>query len=187
MAREPIYKAEGIILKRRNVGETDRIVTIFTKEYGKIRVIAKGIRRIHSRRAPYLEIFSQVKLIIHHGRLLDSVSEVEGINDFHSLKSDLRKVSLAYLVCELVDTLLAERQEHRDVFELMRATLAKLEENKSDPPADLGRHFALELLWLLGFLPRGQVLTGRKLQDFIENLAEKHLRTPKLIRQLFNP
>ena len=52
------YKVNAIVLARRNIGEADKLITLFTKEYGKKKVLAKGIRRVSSRRAPYLEQFS---------------------------------------------------------------------------------------------------------------------------------
>jgi len=62
------YKAEGIVIKRKNFGEADRILTVFTKKYGKIKVLAKGVRRITSRRGPNVELFNQVELVLHQGR-----------------------------------------------------------------------------------------------------------------------
>ena len=179
-----LYKAEGIILSRRNVGEADRILTVFTKEYGKIRLIAKGIRRVSSRRAPHLEIFTRVTLMIHRGTSLDSVTEATPMDVYETLRTDLERVSMAYFYCELVSVLLAEHQEHTDVYRLLTDTLSNL--NTQAGPLDpmVFREFTLELLWTLGFLPRNQRLQGSKLQSFVESIAERRLRTPKLVRQL---
>src|SRR3990167_3836469 len=84
-----IYKAQGIILARKNVGEADRVLTVFTNEYGKVRVIAKGIRRINSRRSPHLEVFNHVGLMIRHGKAMDSVTEAETIESFPAIRCDL--------------------------------------------------------------------------------------------------
>lgn len=179
-----IYKAEGIILKRKNVGEADRIITVFTKQYGKLRLIAKGIRRISSRRAAHLEIFSQVSLVVHHGKSLDSVSEVQPIAAFESLRQDLQRVGVAYVLCELVDMLTPEKQEHEDIYLILSHTLATLEQSSGKALYDKSKHFALELLWTLGFLPREKTLNGVSLQAFIENISEKQLKTPRLVRHL---
>ncbi|MBU1326636.1 DNA repair protein RecO [Patescibacteria group bacterium] len=186
MIESRIYKALAIVLKRKNYREKDRIITGFTKEYGKIRLIARGVRRINSRRAPFLEIFSQVAIVAHRGKVFDSISEAQGISDFGLLRQDLKKVGIAYLLCELVDALLAEKQEHRDVYGLLLRALNSLNTKGTSRLHQTGRKFALELLWDLGFLPRGHVLRGSILQDFIENITEKRLCSPKLIRQLFN-
>lgn len=179
-----LYKAEGIILSRRNVGEADRILTIFTREYGKVRLIAKGIRRISSRRGPHLEIFTQVHLMIHRGTTMDSVTEATPVDTFEFLRLDLERVSMAYFYCELVSVLLAEHQEHADVYQLLVDTLSNLSTHTGTLDPMVFREFTLELLWTLGFLPRQKRLQGAKLQSFVENIAERKLRTPKLVRQL---
>lgn len=178
-----LYKAEGVILSRRNVGEADRILTVFTKEYGKVRLIAKGIRRVNSRRAPHLEIFTRCALMIHRGTLLDSVTEVTPIDVFERVRTDLDRVSIAYLYCELVSVLLAEHQEHADIYTSLVTALTDL--NKDGPIDRLqSREFTLDLLWTLGFLPRTKRLSGAKLQSFVESIAERRLRVPKMVRHL---
>lgn len=186
-----IYKVRAVVLKRRNAGEADRIITIFTKEYGKMRVIAKGIRKITSRRAAHLEVFREAFLTVHKGKTLDIVTEVTSRPLFHESYT-VQKVSFAYYLCELVDRLLPEHlptgrqsQEHADVFTLLVDAFHSL---------DLGEEasvwqrevfgFALELLWLLGYLPRARKLSDENIQPYIESIIEKKLRTPKLIRQL---
>ena len=179
-----LYKAEGIILSRRNIGEADRILTVFTKEYGKIRLIAKGIRRVSSRRAPHLEIFTRVSLMIHRGGPMDSVTEATPIDVYENVRLDLERVSMAYFYCELISVLLAEHQEHVDVYLLLVTTLSNLNATSGPLNPMVFREFTLELLWTLGFLPRNQRLQGAKLQSFVEGIAERRLRTPKLVRQL---
>jgi len=163
-----IYKVEAIILKRRNIGEADRILTVFSKQYGKLKIVARGIRKITSRRAPHLEIFSRVELMLHRGKTFDIVTEVEPIDGYLSLRKDLSLVSAAYYACELIDILLPERQEHRDVFELLKTHLSVV------GPSD---QFALSLLHMLGFLPPSKTLESPELENFIERIAERRMRT----------
>ncbi len=184
MSSPRIYKADGIILKRKNIGESDRILTIFTKEYGKLRIIAKGIRRVTSRRAPHLEVFTRVNTLLHRGKSLDSISEVEPVEIFEEIRGDLGRVSIAYLYCELIDALLPEKQEHRDIFDLLVHSLQTLNNKDSDDTYYYSRQFALELLWRLGFLPRSKTLRGDDLKSFIENITEKRLRTPHFARHV---
>ena len=186
MSSPRIYKAEGIILKRRNVGETDRILTVVTKEYGKIRVLAKGIRRVSSRRSPHVEVFTCVHLLIHRGKTLDVVSEVAPLATFSSIRGDLGRLSVAYFYCELVDTLIAERQEHRQVYRLLLEALQWLNDAPARSIYGRTKQFALALLWDLGFLPRDKNLVGHELQSFIENITEKHLHTPRFVRQILS-
>lgn len=175
-----LYKADAIILSRKNHGESDRIITVFTKEYGKLRLIAKGIRKISSRRAPHLEIFSRVQLVMHQGYTMDSVSEVTSLYPGDK-KLDLQEISIAYFYCELVNALLPEKQVHTDVYELLGGALESLVHGNIYAKS---KDFTLTLLRILGFLEHDSPLRGEELQQFIENITQRKLRTPKLIRQV---
>lgn len=178
-----VYTTHAIVLKRRNVGEADRILTIFSKEYGRMRVVAKGIRRVSSRRAPHLEVFSHVTLMLHKGKTWESVTEVTPIDSFLKLRASLPRVSAAYYLCELVDALTAERQEHREVYTLLLNALTALAEG-SEEPLPLTERFALALLRTLGFLAQDRELTAGQIEPYIEGIIEKHLRTPKILSKL---
>ena len=180
-----VSKAEGIILSRKNIAEADRIVTIFTKEFGKLRLMAKGIRKTASRRAPYLEIFSHVNIVIHQGKGMESITEVTPVGEQDLLRNDLERISVAYFYCELVNHLLPEKQEHRDVFILLADALDVLRHSTFESIGSQSKTFALALLRLLGFLESTRDLGGKELQSFIENITERRLRTPKLIKQVF--
>lgn len=179
------YIVHAIVLKRRNVGEADRMITLFTQEYGKIRVIAKGIRRIQSRRASHLEIFRHITASIHKGKALDSLMEVRSSALLDASNAHVQKVSFAYYLCELVDRLLPEHQEHAEVYALMKHAFASL-----DAGNDIGLwqrnifSFALELLWLLGYLPRTTTLQDDTIQPYIEGIIERKLRAPAILTKL---
>ncbi|OGB80350.1 DNA repair protein RecO, partial [candidate division CPR3 bacterium GWE2_35_7] len=85
------YKTEGIILKKQKIQEADYIITIFSKHYGKIRAVAKGARRIISRKSGSLELLNWCSFFLAEGRNLDLISEVELKKTFQSLKEDLHK------------------------------------------------------------------------------------------------
>src|SRR5258706_9060146 len=114
-----VYTVEGIILKRKNVGEADRILTIFTKQQGKIRVIAKGVRKMISKRAPHIEVFNHLVLTIHKGKMLDMLTEVSTVSTFASIRADLKRIGAAYYLLEVIDGLLPEGQAHEEVFFLL--------------------------------------------------------------------
>ena len=79
----------------------------------------KGIRRITSKRAPHLEIFTHLTCLVHKGKTMDSITEVTSLESYPNIRNEVDRVSIAYLLCELVDTLLGEKQEHRDVYALL--------------------------------------------------------------------
>ena len=143
------YKTEAIVLKRTNFGEADRLVTVFSKHRGKLTLLAKGIRRLTSRKKGHLELFNRVKLQIANGKNLDIITEAETINSFPQLRVNLNRVRIAYLLLELVDKLTAENQEHPDVYQLLLDNLSRLDSQQAPP--DLIETFETNLLSVLGF------------------------------------
>lgn len=179
-----LYVTSGVILKRIKVGEADRILTVFTKEYGKIRVIAKGVRRIYSRRSPHVELFRNVRLSLNRGKTMDSVSEAEGMDDVTG-NTTIRGIGHAYFVCELVDRLLPESLEHRDVYALLVDMLRNI--RTADSQYDLAAEtdkFALVLLRILGYLPKEKELPHDEIVRFIEEIIERKLKSPAILTRL---
>jgi DNA repair protein RecO (recombination protein O) len=172
-----VYTAEGIVLKRNVTGEADRILTIFTKQYGKMRILAKGIRRITSRRAGHMEVFTHGIFTLHGGHSIDLVSEASTVRSGSLFDTDALRLEYAYCVCELVDQLLADRQEHEDVFYLLRDSLNNLLSSNTLPAYQtILTTFAHTLLWNLGFLPRSQSVSITRMKQHIERITERRLR-----------
>jgi DNA repair protein RecO (recombination protein O) len=176
------FKAEGIVIKRNNYSEADKIVTIFTKKNGKIRVKATGVRKIASRRSPHIELFNYCVFSLYQAKNMPVLTEVESKESFPLLKKDLKRVGLAYHVCELVDGLCAENQEHSDVFMLLGQTLRKIsnEENLTE----IIHEFELELLRILGFRAPSASKSKINTQEIIEGILERRLKTKQILPQL---
>ncbi len=145
------YKTKGIILHRKDFSESDRIVTIFTLDYGKIYTIAKGIRRPGSKSSGHLELFTYCDLFIASGRNLDIICQAETKNSFRPLRYNLFKTSLAYYIAELVLKIAQERQKNKNVFNLLKDTFNYL--SKDGNPEVLLRWFELALIGNTGFHP----------------------------------
>lgn len=171
------FRTEGVIIRRRNVGEADRILTLFTKKHGKLRVLAKGIRRITSRRGPNLELFNLVTLYLHKGKTFDIVTEAQVTNTFVRIRKNLELVGLAYYVCELIDSLCPEHQPHPKVFDLFVSTLEELD-------SGVIRRFELGLLSELGFLPKYIASTNLNATSFIERILERKLKSTSFLTKL---
>src|SRR5574341_1723464 len=105
----PVYKAEGIVLRRVNLGEADRIVTLLTREYGRLSAVAKGARKPKSRFVGRLELFTHLRGLLAQGRTLDVVSQVEVVDPFPAVRTDLGRMSAASFVAEVTDRALPER------------------------------------------------------------------------------
>ncbi len=122
-------KVEGIVLKRRNLGEADRILTVFTLQKGKITVLAKGVRRITSRRSGNVELLNRVVMYLHPARNFLILTEALSLDTYQKLKEDLILSVSAFHIMELTDRLIAENQENRILYEHLVNVLQKLSRN----------------------------------------------------------
>ncbi|MEJ2606707.1 MAG: DNA repair protein RecO [Anaerolineales bacterium] len=150
-ARDRVYRTEAVVVRRQNLGEADRLLTLYSFDHGKIKAIAKGIRRPQSRKAGHLEPFTQVALMLAKGRELDIITQAEAIELFPHLRQDLVLLSQAAYVVELLDRFTVERDRNRSLYRLLVNTLERLEAG-ADPDAVL-RFYELRLLDLTGYKP----------------------------------
>lgn len=175
MAKAKTYKTEAVILKRLNFSEADKILTFYTKHYGKISAIAKGIRKLTSRKAGSLELFNHVVIFLAKGKNLDIITEASLINSFPRFRKDLNRVKLAYEVCEVVERLTVEEKGNDLVFLKLKDFLYGLD--SKDPFGSL--EFKVQILSLLGFgIPKNP--TNEKIDSYIESIIEKKLRAKNI-------
>lgn len=162
------YTSQGIVLARRNFGEADRILVMYTKNFGRISLIAKGIRRPKSRKRGHVEVFSLVNFQATVGRGLDLVTEAELVDDFSEIRSSLNKVSLAYYFAEVVGRITHEGEPNIELFDLILKYLNKLKE--TNRLKILRMDFLLKLLITLGYWPGGKKLPDpdKELERVIE-------------------
>ena len=176
------FKTEGIVIKRTNFNEADRIVTIFTKRNGKIKIKASGVRRITSRRSPHIEPLNYAIFNLYQGKSMATLIEVDCLEDFSNLKTNLKKMGYAFHVLELIDSLCAENQENLEIFELLDKTLKRI--SKEEDSKKVIYEFELKLLSLLGFYTHSEELFAANTQVFIAQLLERKLKTKQIIPQL---
>ncbi len=146
------YHTQAIVLSHIEYGEADRILKIFTLEKGKISAIAKGVRKIRSRKAGHLEPFTHVNLYLAKGRNLDIITQAETIDPFLGLRENLERVAYASYVMELLDRFTYEEGQNVGLFRLLANTLSRLE-NQSNTETVV-HFFEVRLLDLLGFRPQ---------------------------------
>lgn len=153
-ARERLYRTEAIVLKRQDFGEADRVLTLMTADRGKLRAVAKGVRRTTSRKAGHIELFSQSQLLLAKGRNMDVITQAQAVNLFRPLHDDLLRFTYASYMAELVDKFMEEADTHEDVYLLLRDALEAVGEVKHENGfALLARFFEMRLLSLGGFQP----------------------------------
>lgn len=131
------------------MGEADRILTVFSLKRGKISVLAKGVRRITSRRSGNVELLNRVSMFLYPGKNFLILTEATSLDTYQKLKEDLMLSTYAYHILELVDKLTAENQENRILYGHLKEVLERLEKN---PRQILIRAFEAKILSNLGFV-----------------------------------
>lgn len=149
--RSRLYRTEAVILRRQDLGEADRLLTLYTPDKGKIRAVAKGVRRPGSRKAGHLELFVRSRLLLAKGRELDIITQAETIASYSGLRSDLMRLGQAAYAIELLDRFGVEEGDTQALYLLMIDTLERLER---DPrPENASRFYQIRLLDLVGYRP----------------------------------
>ena len=145
------YKSQGLVLRQYTLGEADRILSILTPNMGKVRVVAKSVRRPHSKLRGHLDLTNIVDFSASHGRNLDIVTEAQVRDDHPRIRADLPLLSQAVYVCELADSFAEERSPSRNLYLLTTVTLDLLPE--TDDAWLVTRWFEARLLEVSGFMP----------------------------------
>jgi DNA repair protein RecO (recombination protein O) len=149
----PLYKEQGIVLRSVKLGEADKIVTILTQGSGKVRAVAKGIRRTQSKFGARLEPFTHVSLLLYRGRgALDTVTQAEIIGPFLRTRGEFDLIAAGETMLEAVDRVTEEHERNVPLFLLLVKGLRALEDGPRDPAA-VAESFVLKLLSLSGFHP----------------------------------
>ena len=148
---ERSYRAQGIVLGARALGEADRIVRFLTREHGKLDAVAKGARRPKSRIGGRLELAGRVEMMLHRGRSLDVVVSVEERSQRWAALVEPERLTVASLVLERVDVLCEPGEPVPEIFDLLESTLEAIA--KSERPHRFIARFSLRLLVVLGSMP----------------------------------
>lgn len=152
VSRVRLHRTEAIVLKRHDFGEADRILTLFTPDRGKVRAIAKGVRRIASRKSGHIELFTHTSVLLAEGRNLYVLTQAETIRPFVGVREDLVRTTYAYHVAEILDRFMEEGITSRTAFDLTVKTLEALAECAD--PSLAARFFELRFLGLVGYRPQ---------------------------------
>jgi len=154
MTRPRNYQTEAIIIKKIKLGEADRILTLYTPYLGKIRAVARGVRRPRSKLAGHLELLTHSLVSLARGRNLDTITGSQTINSFLPLKSDLKLTSCGLYATELVDQFTADHIENYPLFQLLLETMQRL--CRGGDNELVLRYFELHLLNQVGYRPQLQ-------------------------------
>jgi len=140
-----------VVLRHSDWGEADRLLTIFSREQGKLRCVAKGARKLLSRKAGHLEPFTRVSLLLAKGSDLWIVTQAETLDAYLPIKEDLVRTGTAAYVVELLDRFTYEEGENHTLYDLLVETLQRLAVEQDLFLAV--RYYEIHLLSILGFKP----------------------------------
>ncbi|QXC62386.1 DNA repair protein RecO [Aquihabitans sp. G128] len=146
-----LYRDQGIVLRTYKLGEADRIVTFITERHGKVRAVAKGVRKTKSKFGARLEPTSHVALQLYEGRELDIVTQAESIDHFKAIREDLDRLTRAVTMLEAVDQLSLEREPNPDLYRMLLGALRTVAAKNS---ALVVAGFHWKILALEGFRPQ---------------------------------
>ncbi|MBL6965814.1 MAG: DNA repair protein RecO [Anaerolineales bacterium] len=153
MAEKPrSLRVEGIILKHRNWGEADRMLAIYTRELGKVQVVAKGVRKPRSRKAGHIEPFACSSLQLARGRSFYTLTQAETVLPFLNLREELVSLGYASYLIELLDRFTYDEEENPAIYRLLKNALIYLERGDA-PPAAI-HYYEIRLLDQVGFRPQ---------------------------------
>jgi DNA repair protein RecO (recombination protein O) len=167
------YTIEGIVLNRRDYSEADRIITVFSYEKGKIVLLAKGVRKLSSKRLGSLEIGTHLRAMAISGKSMDILSQTVIINSYEYLKHNLASITRLYQLLEVIDSLTREGQEHPEVYQILLETMDVLNQKDSPKKQQLLLAFH-QITQELGFATQEGV-TEIHLKARIEAIADKKL------------
>lgn len=144
-------KSHALVLRTRDYREADRLVTLLTREEGKVTAVARGVRKTKSKLSALVEPLTLGFFLLHRGKSLDTLIQGEIVKPYRKLREDLLLFAYGQYFCELCEGALPEREPSLPVFLLLLTALEALETDSQ--PARVARCFELNLLETLGYRP----------------------------------
>jgi DNA repair protein RecO (recombination protein O) len=155
--RERVRSTHALVLRRRDVNDADRVLTVLTPHEGKVELLAKGVRKTTSRKAGHVELFTHVTLVVAQARTWHLITEAATVESFRRLREDLDAIAAASYVAELLDNFTDANDDNQPLWDLALFALRTLDEAAGalpDEAPNLLRWFDLQMLSLTGFQPQ---------------------------------
>jgi len=165
MSKEAVYKTEGIILKSADLGQLDRLLTIYSRSHGKISVRAISAQKKESKLRGYLEPFTYSKFLLAKSKTIDILTDAESVDNFSFLHQNLESLAYAYYFSELIDKLIVAPERDENVWRLILRAFKVLDQKQTD-------------------LPKIKMLFEQKLLEFLGHGIPKNKKAPEVIQGL---
>jgi len=163
---------KAIVLKRINYKDADKIITLYTKEEGKLTALAKGIRKISSRKKSHLELFNIIDCYLVEGKNWYIITQAESIKSFKKIKDDLELTQMGYYALEIFEKLIQDGEPNEQLFNLLANTFIQLSEKRN---INIINAFNLKLIKLIGFLPNLSTFPN-EVQKHMELISKQALK-----------
>ncbi len=167
-----LIKSEAIVIRTSDYGESNKVVTVYTKDFGKMGMMARGAKKTKSRLSSVSQLFTHAHFLIQKGSGLGSLSQGEIINTFRGIKQDIFKTAYAAYMVELLDKTTEDNEASPALFEFLKLSLTYLDEGVD--PDILKAIFEMKMLRLSGVSPQVDrcVLCGRREGIFSFSIGE---------------
>ena len=174
------YSSKAIVLAKQNYSETDRIIILLTSSWGKLSVVAKGVRRPESKKRGALEMFNKINFSAVRGKNLDIITEAEIIDTYEKIRESLPKVTVAYFFVETIGRIIREGETNEELFTLLDRYLHMLE--KTHKLKTFRNEFIYHTLITLGYWSKHVPM---KNPDFVlEDVLERKLNSVRVGKKL---
>jgi len=166
------YRTQGLIIKKRDRGDADQFLTIYTEDFGKLRVLAKAVRKIKSKLRGGADLFYLSEIEFIQGKAYKTLTDAVLLEGFFNIRKNLSRLGTAYQVADLLDELVTQEQKDERIWQLLRETFDKLN-NDSDCRL-LYYYFFWNLVSLLGYEPelRADSVCGRKINTELAKILK---------------
>ncbi len=152
MSKPRTFRSEAIVLKRTDFGEADRLLTLYSREFGKLRAVAKGARKPQSRKTGHVDLFMRTKFLLARSKSIPIITQAEMVEAYPALREDLMRMTLASYMAELLDQFAVEEDPNPPLYRLLSNGLGWCASGEQLPLAV--RFYELHLLSLTGFQPQ---------------------------------
>jgi len=171
----------GIIIKITDFGEADRLVGLVSKDHGFIDLVAKGARRITSRKAPHLDLLNLIKFQVARGRSLQVLTQAELMEPYLYLKNNLKMARTSFYLAEILNLLLAPEQPDSELFFSLKNYLFRLNQpNSQKTSRQLSIDFQIYLLRHLGF-KEPETRTPEAIISHFENITSRKIKSRHIL------
>jgi len=147
------FRTQGIVLDKVDRGEADRIFTIFTKNFGKLKILGKAIRKIKSKLRGGIETFYLTEVEFIQGKIYKTLTDTFLINNFHNLRKSLARTRIGFKISEVLSGFLKGEEKDERIWELLKLTLEKLNDPRTSTPLIWYYYFLWNLFSILGYRP----------------------------------